>query len=218
MIEIENITKTFTTGELVTPIENISLKVEEGTIMTISGESGTGKSTLLMIIGGLLKPTEGRVIIEGKDFWKESDEEISRIRSKIFGYLFQSSVMIKALTIGENIQFASEVAGNKIEMKEIKDLLENLGIEDKINSLPHTLSGGQRRRAMLAVNYGRNPKVIIADEPTNDLDSFWKDKILEVFQDWKREGKSIVLASHDPEVERLGDIRYIIEDNKLKRV
>ncbi len=71
---------------------------------------------------------------------------------------------------------------------------------------------------MLAVNYGRNPKVIIADEPTNDLDSFWKDKILEVFQDWKREGKSIVLASHDPEVERLGDIRYIIEDNKLKRV
>ncbi len=124
MIEIENITKTFTTGELVTPIENISLKVEEGTIMTISGESGTGKSTLLMIIGGLLKPTEGRVIIEGKDFWKESDEEISRIRSKIFGYLFQSSVMIKALTIGENIQFASEVAGNKIEMKEIKDLLK----------------------------------------------------------------------------------------------
>ncbi|WP_300410837.1 ATP-binding cassette domain-containing protein [Lagierella sp.] len=215
MLEVENITKTFTTGELVTPIENVSLKVKEGRITTISGESGTGKSTFLMVLGGLLQPTEGRLLVDGKDFWTLDDKEKSKIRATEFGYLFQSSVMIKALTIGENIQFASEIAGRKIDRKEILALLNDLGIEDKINSLPHTLSGGQRRRAMLAINYGRNPKIIIADEPTNDLDEHWKKRTLKVFEDWKQEGKSIILASHDPEVESLGDIKYIIKNKTL---
>lgn len=216
MLELQNITKTFTTGEAVAPIKNIDLKIEKGKITTISGESGTGKSTLLMIIGGLLKPTEGKVLLQGKDLWSLNDQEISKLRSKTYGYLFQSSVMIKALTIAENIEFAAKVAGKDISKKEIEELLDNIGIKDKKNSLPHTLSGGQRRRAMLAINYARNPEIIIADEPTNDLDKYWKEKTLDFFKEWRDMGKTIILASHDPEVEALGEIKYKIIDSELK--
>lgn len=216
MLELQNITKTFTTGEAVTPIRNIDLKIEKGKITTISGESGTGKSTLLMIIGGLLKPTEGKVLLQGKDLWSLNDQEISKLRSKTYGYLFQSSVMIKALTIAENIEFAAKVAGKDISKKEIEELLDNIGIKDKKNSLPHTLSGGQRRRAMLAINHARDPEMIIADEPTNDLDKYWKEKTLDFFKEWRDMGKTIILASHDPEVEALGEIKYKIIDSELK--
>lgn len=216
MLELQNITKTFTTGEPVTPIKNINLEIEKGKITTISGESGTGKSTLLMIIGGLLKPTEGKVLVRDKDIWSLNDEEISNLRSKTYGYLFQSSVMIKALTIAENIEFAAKVAGKDISKKEVEELLDNIGIKDKKNSLPHTLSGGQRRRAMLAINHARDPEIIIADEPTNDLDKFWKEKTLEFFKQWRDMGKTIILASHDPEVEALGEIKYQIVDSELK--
>lgn len=216
MLELQNITKTFTTGEPVTPIKNINLEIKKGKITTISGESGTGKSTLLMIIGGLLKPTEGKVLVQDKDIWSLNDEEISNLRSKTYGYLFQSSVMIKALTIAENIEFAAKVAGKDISKKEVEELLDNIGIKDKKNSLPHTLSGGQRRRAMLAINNARNPEIIIADEPTNDLDKYWKEKTLDFFKEWRDMGKTIILASHDPEVEALGEIKYQIFDNELK--
>lgn len=216
MLELQNITKTFTTGEPVTPIKNINLEIEKGKITTISGESGTGKSTLLMIIGGLLKPTEGKVLVRDKDIWSLNDEEISNLRSKTYGYLFQSSVMIKALTIAENIEFAAKVAGKDISKKEVEELLNNIGIKDKKNSLPHTLSGGQRRRAMLAINHARDPEIIIADEPTNDLDKHWKEKTLKFFKQWRDMGKTIILASHDPEVEALGEIKYKIVDSELK--
>lgn len=216
MLELQNITKTFTTGEPVTPIKNINLEIEKGKITTISGESGTGKSTLLMIIGGLLKPTEGKVLVRDKDIWSLNDEEISNLRSKTYGYLFQSSVMIKALTIAENIEFAAKVAGKDISKKEVEELLNNIGIKDKKNSLPHTLSGGQRRRAMLAINHARDPEIIIADEPTNDLDKHWKEKTLKFFKQWRDMGKTIILASHDPEVEALGEVKYKIVESELK--
>lgn len=169
-----------------------------------------------MIIGGLLKPTEGKVLLQGKDVWSLNDQEISKLRSKTYGYLFQSSVMIKALTIAENIEFAAKVAGKDISKKEIEELLDNIGIKDKKNSLPHTLSGGQRRRAMLAINHARDPEIIIADEPTNDLDKYWKEKTLDFFKEWRDMGKTIILASHDPEVEALGEIKYKIIDSDLK--
>lgn len=215
MLELENISKTFNAGEKITPIEDISFKLDPASITSIVGESGTGKSTLLMIMGGLLQPSQGKLLLDDKDFWQLSDEEQANIRSSVFGYLFQSSVMVKALTVSENIAFASKLSGNDIEEKEIMNILEDLGIKDKANSLPHTLSGGQRRRAMMAITYARNPRIIIADEPTNDLDGVWKSRVLDIFQEWRANGKSIIIASHDPEVAKLGDKKYKIENKKL---
>lgn len=218
IIELKNVTETYEAGERVTPIENISLSIEKGDFLAISGESGIGKSTLLTVAGGLLRPTAGEVLIDGRDYWKMSDQEQTQIRNQKIGYLFQSIQLVQALTVEENLKLVSDISGRKVTKKEMEEILARFGLEEKKDSLPHQLSGGQKRRVMLAVTCVRGPEVILADEPTNDLDEGWTKVVVDTFKKWTEQGKAVVLVTHDQKLWKQADCAYIIEDHKLKTI
>lgn len=218
IIELKNVTETYEAGERVTPIEHINLSIEKGDFLAVSGESGIGKSTLLTVAGGLLRPTAGEVLIDGRDYWKMSDQEQTQIRNQKIGYLFQSIQLVQALTVEENLKLVSDISGKKVTKKEMQEILTRFGLEEKKDSLPHQLSGGQKRRVMLAVTSVRDPEVILADEPTNDLDAGWTKVVMETFKKWTEQGKTVILVTHDQKLWEQADCTYIIEDRKLKTV
>lgn len=215
VIELKNISKTYTLGEKVTPIEKTDFCLKKGEFAAVSGESGIGKSTLLMIIGGLLKPSDGKVQIDGQDYWKLKDKEQSEIRKKKIGYLFQSIQVIQALTVEENIRFAASISKQKIKKNDVLLVLERFGLKEKKDSLPCRLSGGQKRRLMIAITYVRDPEIILADEPTNDLDEKWIEIIMQTFEEWLAKKKTLVLVTHNKELWEKAENKYIIQDKVL---
>lgn len=215
VIELKNISKTYTLGEKVTPIEKTDFCLKKGEFAAVSGESGIGKSTLLMLIGGLLKPSEGKVQIGGQDYWKLKDKEQAGIRNKKIGYLFQSIQVIQAFTVEENIKFAASISKRKITKDDVLEVLERFGLKEKKNSLPCRLSGGQKRRLMIAITYVRDPEIILADEPTNDLDEKWIEIVMQTFEEWLKKRKSLVLVTHNKELWEKAESRYVIQDKVL---
>ena len=170
--KLEHIHKDYRMGEVVTPLQDICLTVSQGDFIAVEGPSGIGKSTLLYVMGTLLQSDSGTYTIGGKDVATMSDREKSALRAKNIGFLFQDSTMIQALTLRENLLFTQGIGGKK-NPKQVDDLLRRFGLEDRANFFPHQLSGGQRRRAMAARCLLHNPSLILADEPTNDLDEHW---------------------------------------------
>ena len=167
--KLEHIHKDYRMGEIVTPLKDVSLTVEPGDFIAVEGPSGIGKSTLLYVMGTLLQSDEGSYTFGGKDVSAMSDKEKSALRAKKIGFLFQDSTMIQALTLRENLLFTQGVGGKK-DAKKVDDLLYRFGLEDRADFFPHQLSGGQRRRAMAARSLIHEPELILADEPTNDLE------------------------------------------------
>lgn len=218
IIELKNVTETYEAGEHVTPIEDINLSINKGDYLAISGESGIGKSTLLTVAGGLLRPTKGKVLIDGRDYWQMSDQEQTQIRNQKIGYLFQSVQLVQALSVEENLELAAKISKKKVSKKEIRKMLAQFGLEEKKDSLPHQLSGGQKRRVMLAVTYVRDPEVILADEPTNDLDDGWTKVVMDTFAKWAEQGKAVVLVTHDQKLWTQAARTYVIEDRKLNNI
>ncbi len=147
-----------------------------------------------------------------------SDQEQTQIRNQKIGYLFQSIQLVQALTVEENLKLVSDISGSKVAKKEMQEILTRFGLEEKKDSLPHQLSGGQKRRVMLAVTCVRDPEVILADEPTNDLDAGWTNVVMETFKKWTEQGKAVILVTHDQKLWEQADCTYIIEERKLKAV
>lgn len=184
-------------GERITPVKDVSIRIGEGDFILIKGASGAGKTTLLMLIGGMIPIAEGDVLYRGKSLRAMSDGELTEHRRRNIGFLFQNSRLTEALTVRENMLFAARLAGIRITDDEAGGLLESLGLAERADSMPHQLSGGQRRRAMLAAVLARKPQLILADEAVNDLDAEWADKVTGILRAHADAGGAVMLSAHN---------------------
>ena len=212
--KLEHIHKDYRMGETVTPLKDICLSVGEGDFIAVEGPSGIGKSTLLYVMGTLLKADEGTYTFEGQDISAFSEAQKSEFRAKKIGFLFQDSTMIQALTLRENLIFTQGVGGKK-DLKQVDELLYQFGLEDRADFFPHQLSGGQRRRAMAARALIHNPRLILADEPTNDLDEHWSGEIIRILKEQTGKGTAVVMVTHNSRWASAATRRLRLEDGIL---
>ena len=212
--KLEHIHKDYRMGEIVSPLKDITLTVNSGDFIAVEGPSGIGKSTLLYVMGTLLQSDAGSYFFEEQDVSRMSDNQRSELRAKKIGFLFQDSTLIQALTLRENLIFSQGVGGKK-DMKQIDGLLERFGLADRADFFPHQLSGGQRRRAMAARALLHKPALILADEPTNDLDEHWSVEIIKALQEEAARGTGVVMVTHNSQWAQFATRRCRLEDGKL---
>ncbi|MBQ2854049.1 MAG: ATP-binding cassette domain-containing protein [Oscillospiraceae bacterium] len=212
--KLEHIHKDYRMGEVVTPLKDITLTVHEGDFIAVEGPSGIGKSTLLYVMGTLLKADEGSYVYGGQDVAQWNDAEKSAFRAKKIGFLFQDSTMIQALTLRENLIFTQRVGARK-DLKKVDELLYQFGLEDRADFFPHQLSGGQRRRAMAARALIHEPELILADEPTNDLDEHWSREIIRILKEQTKKGTAVVMVTHNSRWAGQATRRLRLEDGIL---
>ena len=215
--KLEHIHKDYRMGEIVTPLKDITLSIHEGDFIAVEGPSGIGKSTLLYVMGTLLQPDDGSFTFGGQNVLTFTDSQKSDFRAKQIGFLFQDSTMIQALTLRENLLFTQGVGGRK-DKAQVDELLYRFGLEDRADFFPHQLSGGQRRRAMAARALIHNPKLILADEPTNDLDEHWSEEIIKILKEQTRKGTAVVMVTHNSRWAEMATRRLRLEDGVLTDV
>ncbi len=219
VIEIKGLTKIYNTSEvIVKAVNGIDINFEKGEFTAIVGPSGSGKTTFLNMLGGLDKPTSGKVIIGGVDVWKLSSRQLIDFRMNNIGFVFQSYNLIPVLTAGENVEFIMHLQGKpKKERKQrTKDLLEAVGIGNRINARPSKLSGGQQQRVAVARALASKPEFILADEPTANLDSTATNSLLELMSKMnKKYNTTFIFATHDQRVIDKAHRIVTIEDGKI---
>ncbi|KPK28049.1 MAG: ABC transporter [Desulfobacterales bacterium SG8_35_2] len=218
-LHIENLTKTYTVDhEKLVGVDNISLSIDKGDFLSIVGHSGSGKTTLVSIIGGILKPTAGRVLLEGVDICTLDDSKLSEYRATRIGFMFQFASLLPILTAKENVLLPGifnpgQIADNdKIAL----NLLEMVGIGEKLDAYPSQLSGGQQRRVAIARALLNNPDIILADEPTGDLDEETEAEILHLLEEInKTQGVTIILITHNLALAGKAPKKYRMSKGKL---
>jgi len=219
IIKLENIWKTYLLGEVkLTVLKNVSLAIKRGSFTAIMGPSGSGKSTLLHLIGALDTPSKGNIYIDGQDVSRLSEDNLAQIRGKKIGFVFQQFNLLPNLTALENVMLPMTFQGvpEKQRMERAKELLISLGLEARINHKPNELSGGERQRIAIARSLANNPEVIVADEPTGNLDSATGKKIMEVFIDLhKKEKKTVIVVTHDPNIAGYTEETINIKDGEI---
>ena len=217
--ELKNIKKIYNKGEEVIPLRDINLEARSGEFIAIEGPSGTGKSTLLYVIGTLLKSDEGDLIINGRNTGELRETELTDMRAREIGFIFQDSSMIQALTLKENLEFAERIVkGRKDCESRVGEYLGKLGLDDRADYLPYQLSGGQRRRAMVARALINSPKLILADEPTNDLDEKWARKVIELLKEECDRGSAVIMVTHNDRFLEGATKKYKLSDGTLKTI
>lgn len=214
MIEISNITKTYNAGKanVFTALKGVSLSIGMNCITVFRGPSGSGKTTLLSIIGCMARPTSGRIFLEGRETTSLPERFAADIRRKVFGFIFQSYNLMRGITVLENVMLPAYPTGQKyVHIKaRALNLLDQLKIVEKASSRVDHLSGGERQRTAIARALINDPKVIIADEPTAHLDTEMAESFLEIIYGLKAEGRSVVIASHDPLVYDSGQADRVV--------
>lgn len=215
-IELKSIYMIYSQGnDKVYALNDISLNIEKGEFLVILGPSGSGKSTLLHILGGLDNPTEGEVLIDGVDIAGYSDGELAKYRRAKVGFVFQSYNLLPTLTALENIEMPSLIDGKNIDEKYLEDLLENLEIKKLKKRLPSQMSGGQQQRVAIARALSNKPEIVLADEPTGNLDSEISEKVLKLLQiTCKKYGQTLVMITHNEEIAKHADRVVRIKDGK----
>ncbi|MBD5525852.1 MAG: ABC transporter ATP-binding protein [Lachnospiraceae bacterium] len=197
-------------------LDGVSFSVEQGEFVAVVGTSGSGKSTLLHMIGGLDTPTSGNVIVRGDELAKKSDEELTIFRRRNIGFVFQNYNLVPILNVYENIVLPVELDGDKADEKFLDDIVHMLALEDKLNNMPNNLSGGQQQRVAIARALITKPAIVLADEPTGNLDSKTSADVLGLL---KRTGtefhQTIVMITHNNEIAQLADRIVRIEDGKI---
>lgn len=211
MIEINNLVKTYGNGEAaVQALRGVTATIEDGECVAVIGKSGSGKSTLLNIVGGMDKATSGEVYVDGESISGYSEKKLSEYRLKKIGFIFQFFNLIPILTVRENIMLPLIIAGEKVDMDYYDSLVNKLGIEEKQNAFPEQLSGGQKQRVAIGRAMIHKPKLILADEPTGNLDQATSREILELLVTCSTEyNQTLVIVTHDMEV--AGSCGRIIE-------
>ena len=217
ILKVENLTKVYGEGEnKVVALDNVSFTVEKGEFVAIIGASGSGKSTLLHLIGGVDKPTSGTVYVDGKDIYKLNDDDLSIFRRREVGLIYQFYNLIPILNAEENITLPLELDNRKVDKKDLDDLLETLGMSERRKHLPNELSGGQQQRVSIGRALITKPALVLADEPTGNLDSKSSDEIVELLKKANKEYKqTIVMITHNPEIAAAADRIIEIEDGKI---
>lgn len=198
-------------------LKNITFSIPKARFVVLSGASGSGKTTLLNMIGGLDKPTTGKIIVNGQDLTDQTEDELSDYRCSSVGFVFQAYNLVSTLTVAENIAFPMEWAGKSSEEveKRVKDLLETVGLQSRANHFPSQLSGGEQQRVAFARALANDPELILADEPTGNLDDNNGQKIVQVLQLLKAKGKTVIVATHDVWIKKLADQILCLEEGKL---
>ena len=206
---LEHVKKEYRMGETVCPLKDVNMSVNSGDFIAVEGVSGTGKSTLLSVMGLLLEKDGGSYTFDGKDTAGLSDDEKTDIRAKKIGFLFQDTNLIQALTLRENLLFAQTLGGSRAaDEKKADAMLDKLGLIDRAGFLPYQLSGGQRRRAMAARCLIHSPELILADEPTNDLDDEWAAKVVELLAEAAQKGAGVVMVTHNSRWTAAAALKY----------
>ena len=217
ILRVENLSKVYGKGTTqVTALDNISFKVEKGEFVAIVGASGSGKSTLLHLIGGVDRPTSGKVFIDGKDIYKFSDDELAIFRRRQVGIIYQFYNLIPILNVEENITLPLNLDNREVDKKRLDKLINLLGLNNRRTHLPNQLSGGQQQRTAIGRAMITNPALILADEPTGNLDSKSSDEIVELLRKSNRDyNQTIIMITHDMEIAKFADRIIKIEDGKI---
>ncbi|MCX6752821.1 MAG: ABC transporter ATP-binding protein [Candidatus Nomurabacteria bacterium] len=218
MLEIKKLTKAFKSGDArIVAVNNLSFTVPEGLFLTVTGKSGSGKSTLLYQLGLLDLPTEGEVMLDGKDLVKLSEKERTAIRLNDLGYIFQDYAILPSLTALENTMLPLLMQGYDMKKAEAKAriALKKVDLLDRENNLPSELSGGQQQRVSIARAIAHEPKIIFADEPTANLDSETSEQVMRVFLDLHKEGQTIIMVTHELDYALLADRTITMADGNI---
>lgn len=217
LLEAHNITKTYDVDHRpILVLENVSLNIEAGEFIVISGSSGSGKTTLLTLLSGLDHPSSGNVFIDGQNITGASEEELAPLRNRTIGFVFQSFHLVPSMTARENVMLPAELAGDPDARVRADHLLERVGLSDRGDNLPSQLSGGEKQRIALCRALINKPKLLFADEPTGNLDSENGGIVLTQLIDLKNEhGATLVLVTHNPEIARVADRVLKLKDGQL---
>lgn len=217
ILQAHGLKKYYGEGETqVRALDGVDLKIERGRFLAIVGTSGSGKSTLLNMLGGLDRPTGGTVEIGGTEISKMNDEQLTVFRRQRIGFIFQNYNLIPTLNVWENIVFPLSMDGQKPDQKFVRKITHMLGLEEKLDSLPNNLSGGQQQRVAIARALASKPAIVLADEPTGNLDSKTSDNVLGLMKATSREfHQTIVMITHNPDIAKLADQTIRIEDGRI---
>lgn len=217
ILKTSNLKKYYGNGEnLVKAIDNDNIDIKEGEFVAIVGKSGSGKSTLLHMMGGLDNPTEGKVYINDKDIFSLKEEKLAIFRRRNIGFIFQNFNLIPSLNVWENITLPVGLDGKEINKPFVTDIINSLGLESKVDALPNTLSGGQQQRVAIARALVARPTIILADEPTGNLDSKTSDEVMSLLKTMiKKYNQTLVMITHDETIAQMADRVIYIEDGKV---
>ena len=218
VINLKDVSKVYRTGEVeFTALKNVNLSIPVGSYTSIMGPSGSGKSTLMNIIGCLDRPTKGNYFLEGIDIKEKSEDELSFIRNQKIGFVFQSFNLIARTSAVKNVElpmiYAKMHANDRHERA--KQLLEKVGLGDRIHHMPNELSGGQRQRVAIARALANEPPIMLADEPTGNLDSKSSIEIMEIFRNLNEEGKTVIIVTHERDIAEYTDRIVTFKDGQI---
>ena len=217
ILKVENLTKEYGKGSTkVVALDHVSFSVDKGEFVAIVGASGSGKSTLLHLIGGVDRPTSGKVFIDGKDIYSFDDDKLAIFRRRQVGLIYQFYNLIPILNVEENIELPMSLDGRSVDKKDMNDLLKLLGLENRKNHLPNELSGGQQQRTSIGRALITKPTIVLADEPTGNLDSKSSDEIVALLKKSNKELKqTIIMITHNMEIAKEADRIIKLEDGKI---
>lgn len=217
ILEVKNLTKTYGKGEnKVFAVNNVSFSVDEGEFVAIVGASGSGKSTLLHLLGGVDRPTSGKVFIDDKDIYSLSDDALAIFRRRQIGIIYQFYNLIPILNVEENITLPCDLDGKPVSRNRLHELLKTLGLEQRVRHLPNELSGGQQQRVSIGRALINDPAIILADEPTGNLDSKSGEEVMSLLKlSNQKYHQTIIVITHDLEIARQADRVITFEDGKI---
>ena len=217
ILKVEHLVKKYGKGDnVVNAVNDISFTVEKGEFVAIVGASGSGKSTLLHLLGRVDRPTSGRVYIDGKDIYSLNNDNLAIFRRRQIGIIYQFYNLIPILNVKENITLPCDLDGQKIEKERLDELVKTLGLENRVNHLPNQLSGGQQQRVSIGRAMINNPAIMLADEPTGNLDSKASEEIVSLLKlSNKKYNQTVIIITHDMEIAKQAERVITIEDGKI---
>ena len=219
ILETKDLVKYYGSGDnLVKAIDHTDIRVEPGEFAAGVGRSGSGKSTLLHMLGGLDRPDSGKVLVEGRDIFRLKDDRLAVFRRRKIGFIFQSYNLVPSLNVWENIVLPIGLDGRKVDREYVMDIVRKIGMSDRLHALPGTLSGGQQQRVAIARALASRPAIILADEPTGNLDSRTEIEVVSLLKHCVTEyGQTLVMITHDETIAQMADRMIVIEDGKVVR-
>lgn len=219
IVKISDLVKYYYVGEnVVKAVDHTDLEIERGKFTAIVGRSGSGKSTLLQIMGGLDRPDSGEVIIDGENLFKLKGNQLAVFRRKKIGFIFQDFNLIPSLNVWENIVLPMGLDGRKVNKESVMKIITQIGLEEKVKAMPNTLSGGQKQRVAIARALVSSPAIILADEPTGNLDSKTELEVMNVLKKCVKDfNRTLVMITHDETIAQMADVVVVIEDGKVVR-
>lgn len=217
ILKVENLTKTYGSGEnLVNAVDDVSFSVEKGEFVAIVGASGSGKSTLLHLIGGVDRPTSGKIFVDGNDISKMNDDKIAVFRRRQVGIVYQFYNLIPILTVEENITLPCDLDGRGVDRERLEMILDSFGLRARRKHLPNQLSGGQQQRTSIARALINNPSLVLADEPTGNLDSKSSEEVMSILKMCNQSyGQTVIMITHNLDIAKQADRIITISDGKI---